>query len=293
MKGKLAIGLIFLLASCLNDNTTSTQVQLNKDIKEIDQYLADIGATNVIKDASGIRIVIHNLGDGISPNLENDLEIDYTGRLLSSGAIFDEGTWLQSAGETIVGWQIGLPMLPEGTSATLYIPSVYAYGRQGQQGGAVPIPGNANLIFDVEVVDVLMTAAQQTKLNSDINAINTYLGLEGITAEVHSSGLRYVIVEPGDGPTPGQFDQVVVNYTGKLIPNETQFESGTVSPSAAFSSRVANFINGWQIGLQLIQEGGKINVYIPSGLAYGTRANVSIPANSNLIFEIELVEVVE
>lgn len=89
------------------------------------------------------------------------------------------------------------------------------------------------------------------------------------------------------------YDQVKVNYTGEILPNEVEFGVGTVEPAANFSSRVCNFLQGWQIALPLIQEGGKMRLYIPSGLAYGNQTAGTIPPNSNLFFEIELVDVIE
>jgi FKBP-type peptidyl-prolyl cis-trans isomerase len=65
----------------------------------------------------------------------------------------------------------------------------------------------------------------------------------------------------------------------------------------AFDSRVANYIWAFQLGLQQMKKGGKATLYVPSRLAFGSAAftigNVDVPANSNLIFELELVDVFE
>ena len=290
MRGKFLIGLVIVLSACLDDTIISQSDQLQKDVAAIDKYLTDNGIL-AIKDASGLRMVVTQIGtDGLPPNAGNDIKVIYTGCLLSTGAVFDSNTALGKLGDYIPGWQIALPMLPEGSIATLYIPSVYAYGSQG----AGSIPPNANLIFDVELESVTPTAAQESKLASDGAAIDTYLASKNITTAVtHSSGLRYEILTPGSGTTPGMYDQVKVNYTGEILPNEVEFGVGTVEPAANFSSRVCNFLQGWQIALPLIQEGGKMRLYIPSGLAYGNQTAGTIPPNSNLFFEIELVDVIE
>jgi FKBP-type peptidyl-prolyl cis-trans isomerase FkpA len=74
-----------------------------------------------------------------------------------------------------------------------------------------------------------------------------------------------------------------VKYTGRLT-NGSVFDSST---GATFA--LANLITGWQQGIPYIGKGGKITLYLPPSLGYGSQASGSIPANSILIFEIELI----
>ena len=101
------------------------------------------------------------------------------------------------------------------------------------------------------------------------------------------SGLRYEILQPGHGhgPKPGQ--TVKVNYTGRLI-NGTVFDSTAFGPLDIDLDKV---IPGWTEGVQKINAGGKIRLYIPPALGYGDVATSGIPPNSTLIFEIELLEI--
>jgi FKBP-type peptidyl-prolyl cis-trans isomerase FkpA len=122
---------------------------------------------------------------------------------------------------------------------------------------------------------------------SEINAVQAYLGTNGIAATQHPSGLFYVIETSGAGATAGLCNAVTVNYVGKLT-NGTIFDQTTGSP-ATFT--LGQLIIGWQKGLPLIKPGGKIKLYIPPTLGYGPNANGPIPANSILIFEMELVAV--
>jgi FKBP-type peptidyl-prolyl cis-trans isomerase FklB len=104
------------------------------------------------------------------------------------------------------------------------------------------------------------------------------------------SGVQYKIIRRASGPSPKATDQVVVHYRGKLI-DGTQFDSSYDRGQPA-TFAVNQVIKGWTEGLQLMKTGAKWELYIPSELAYGTRgAGQSIPPNSTLIFEVELLEI--
>lgn len=109
--------------------------------------------------------------------------------------------------------------------------------------------------------------------------------------KVLPSGLQYKIIRKGTGKTPTADDKVKTRYRGTLI-NGTEFDSSYKRNQPAEFS-VKGVIKGWTEALQLMKEGGKWELYIPANLAYGERARQNIPANSTLIFEIELLEVVE
>lgn len=108
---------------------------------------------------------------------------------------------------------------------------------------------------------------------------------EGV--KVTASGLQYKVVAEGKGKTPTAADTVKVIYKGTTIDGKVFDEQ---KDPIAFP--LGGIIPGWTEGLQLMKEGGKIELYIPSELAYGEMgAGELIKPNSALIFEIELVEV--
>lgn len=141
---------VAILGSC-GDNELTSMEQLAKDISIIDKYLAD-NNIDAIEDPSGLRYSILVEGTGPKPKLSNTVVVNYTGKLFD-GTVFD-GTTTGPASfrliQLIEGWQIGFQLLPEGSTAKLYVPSGLGYGKTG--GG--PIPPNANLIFDVELIEV-------------------------------------------------------------------------------------------------------------------------------------------
>ena len=111
---------------------------------------------------------------------------------------------------------------------------------------------------------------------------------EGV--KVTESGLQYMIINPGSSKKPLATDRVTVHYSGKLL-NGTEFDS-SYSRGEPTTFPLNGVIPGWTEGLQLIGEGGKVKLFIPSELAYGDRgAGAAIGPNSTLIFEVELISI--
>ncbi len=102
------------------------------------------------------------------------------------------------------------------------------------------------------------------------------------------SGLVYHIIEAGKGLTPNPTDKVTVNYRGTLT-NGNEFDS-SYKRGEPTSFPLNGVIRGWTEGLQLIKEGGKIQLIIPSELAYGDRGPL---AHRTLVFDVELISVGE
>lgn len=113
---------------------------------------------------------------------------------------------------------------------------------------------------------------------------------EGI--KVTESGLQYEVLVSGKGDSPKASDNVEVHYTGKLI-DGTVFDS-SVERGVPASFGVTQVIPGWVEALQLMHEGDKWRLYIPSDLAYGPNgAGGVIGPNMTLIFDVELLRVIK
>ena len=105
-----------------------------------------------------------------------------------------------------------------------------------------------------------------------------------------ASGLQYKVIKEGSGAQPKATDMVTVNYRGTLI-DGTEFDSSFKRGQPA-TFPVNGVIKGWTEALQLMRQGSKYQLFIPSNLAYGERAmGADIGPNSTLIFEVELQEV--
>lgn len=105
-----------------------------------------------------------------------------------------------------------------------------------------------------------------------------------------ASGLQYKVTQQGTGKQPTASSVVTVHYTGKLLDGKV-FDS-SVERGEPIEFPLNQVIPGWTEGLQLMKEGGKATLYIPSGLAYGEQGVPgTIPANSTLVFDVELIKV--
>lgn len=124
----------------------------------------------------------------------------------------------------------------------------------------------------------------EDQTEADRMKIEQYLADNNLTATRHESGIYYNISTPGTGANPNLSSVVTVKYKGYLT-NNNVFDQST----AGIQFALANLIPGWQIGIPLLKKGGKGTFYIPSELGYGSSGQGSIPANSVLIFDIELV----
>ena len=104
------------------------------------------------------------------------------------------------------------------------------------------------------------------------------------------TGLQYRVLREGDGDSPGAADKVKVHYAGRLI-DGTEFDSSYKrgDPTEFGLNQV---IKGWTEGLQLMKVGAKYEFFIHPNIAYGARPRPTIPANSVLIFEVELLDIV-
>lgn len=161
-----------------------------------------------------------------------------------------------------------------------------------------------NLQFSMQELQTLaqgadaMFRAKQTEVQNEQASTNIAEG-EAYLAEnankegvvVTESGLQYEVLTEGEGASPTSDDTVKVHYEGRLL-DGTVFDSSYArnEPAVFPLSRV---ISGWTEGVQLMKEGSKFRFHIKPELAYGERSTGKITANSTLIFDVELIEVVQ
>lgn len=134
---------------------------------------------------------------------------------------------------------------------------------------------------------LVMASCAKDQFDIDQEIIEEYVADNSLDAEKTDSGLWYVINDPGTGARPTLQDEVTVHYKGYLTNGNIFDQTG----SQPISFPLANVIKGWQEGIPLFMEGGNGILIIPSNLGYGSRRAGSIPPNSVLVFDVELVSV--
>lgn len=146
-----------------------------------------------------------------------------------------------------------------------------------------------------EILRTFFTKRHEEMLAKNLKAQKDFLEenakKEGV--QTTASGLQYKIVRMGFGEKPKATDEVEVNYKGTLIDGR-EFDS-SYKRNESIKFPLNRVIPGWTEGLQLLPEGGKIMLYIPSELAYGDKSMPGsiIEPNSTLIFEIELIKIIK
>lgn len=160
------------------------------------------------------------------------------------------------------------------------------------------------MVYNVEALD-LKTPEQVDKENAEKEAaqiakdekdLNDYFKAHNVTPTKTATGLYYLITEAGTGEKPQVGQQVTVNYTGKTL-NGKVFDSNMDSAfhhvqPFTFPLGHNRVIKGWDEGIALLKKGEKATLYIPSRYAYGVQSPTpDIPANSVLIFDVELVDI--
>jgi len=192
-----------------------------------------------------------------------------------------------------LGYQFGQSLKNQGVDINL---DVYNSGIKDALGGKEPQMSQEEIRAAITGLQQRLQAARQKELK-EMAAKNIEEGKkfleenqkkEGI--KTLPSGLQYKVLTEGSGKMPKADDTVTVNYKGTLI-DGTEFDSPYKRGQPA-SFQVNGVIKGWTEALQLMKEGSKWQLFIPLDLAYGERgAGRTIPPNSTLIFEVELISV--
>jgi len=281
-----------------------------EEMTGLQEYVTKNNIT-VQPSTTGIYYLETKKGNGKSAVKDGYVTAHYTVYLLSGEKLFST----VERGEPVdfkfgsqfenKGFQEVISMMREGGKANAIVPSAMAFGARG--AGSV-VPPFSTLYYEVELIKI-MTNDEFEKKQADKNAkqqaeaaqkekgegaaIQKYLKDNNITpTTILPSGLIYVEKQAGSGPKPLDGKKVKVQYTGKLL-DGTEFDS-SIKRGQPYEFPLGRraVIEGWDLGIALMKEGGKATLIIPSKLAYQDKAQGDvIKPFSTLVFDVELVEV--
>lgn len=233
-----------------------------------------------VKTGSGLEYTITEKGNGKKAQIGDKVFVHYTGKL-TNDTVFDSSvgkgqpfSFKLGAGQVIKGWDEAFQILQVGDKATIKFGPELGYGERAMG----KIPANATLIFDVELVDV-------------VEGIRPY-DVKGKDTVKTPSGLQYILIQANKaGEAAVNETRVVANYSayfkdGKMF--DSSFDRN--QPLKATIGKGQLFA-GLNEGLSLMHKGEKARMIIPSKLAFGEQGNGPIPANTDIIFDVELVDV--
>jgi FKBP-type peptidyl-prolyl cis-trans isomerase len=194
----------------------------------------------------------------------------------------------------------GLTLLTVGDSASFLINADSLFTKTFGAPRPAFIDSSSFLSFTVKVISTTTDAAlkaeelkaEKENAMKENEVIAKYIADKQMTPSKSSSGLMYVISEPGTGEQAQAGKTVKVHYTGRLL-DGTKFDSSLDrNEPIEFKLGQGMVIKGWDEGIALLKVGGKALLIIPSDLAYGSRgAGGGIPPFSPFTFEVELVSV--
>jgi len=263
---------IIVVTACNNDSGVQT---MESGIKYQDELPGE-GRTA----QNGDLISIHFMGWIIqdSTNLYSDWSADSTrmSYLIGNSYIRNQAVkFVLGEGAFIKGTDEGILGMKAGGKRTIIIPSQLAYGEKG----VGPVPPNADLKVFVELVEL------KDRIQVEMWDLGT---VEPTSTE---SGLKYIIVEEGEGANAEAGNVVTVHYSG-FLEDGTKFDSSVEKDEPiTFALGNKQVIPGWDEGITYMNKGSKARLFVPPPLAYGDIEVGKIPASSTLIFDVELIDI--
>lgn len=249
---------------------------------EPDVFPADLNKLKWSDKGKGLKIYDEKVGSGKPAMIGTNLKVHYTGWLVSGrkfGSSKDMGKPFEvvlGAGKMIKGWEQGLDGMREGGVRWLRVSPSMGYGASA----FTMIPPNSTLVFRVELVESLVDPEIAAKMDF-------FPDTTTLTFEHGSEGLRYAVIQKGEGEPARVGANVKVHYTGWLT-NGYKFDSSRDRDQAfAFPLGGGRVIRGWDLGVAGMLPGEKRILIIPPGLGYGSRGAGPIPGGATLIFAVE------
>lgn len=225
------------------------------------------------------------VGDGLEAVLDDNITVIYLGALASNGEIIEVGDRetfglsFENA-NLLEGWVEGLPGMRVGGVRRLFVPASLAYGSLGSPD--LGIPADADMVYDFELVGLADSGVEPVSIIEDFTPTSERLAELVIEDTVEGQSGRAVVGG----------DTVTVHYVGALMSDGTVFDS-SFSRGVPATFSLDGVIVGWREGLVGMKVGGQRRLLIPAEKAYGSSGTPGIPPDSDLVFDVELIEIID
>ncbi len=232
---------------------------------------------------SGLVYTVLRQGEGPQPSRGDMVRVHYTG-MLADGTVFDSSydrsqpvEFQMGSGQVISGWEEGIALLREGSKASFIIPPDLGYGDTGFG----MVPENETLTFEVELLEVYTPERiEEETVEPTMPARET------------ASGVKYSLTQQGEGIRLEEEMHVSLHYTGYIdAADQVKFDSSyDRDQPLRFILGRKMVIPGLDDALTHLRVGDRARIWVPHALAYGSQGRGPIPPESDLIFDVEVID---
>jgi hypothetical protein len=244
--------------------------------------------------------------DGVQPKIDQVLIIDLVYTTESGDTLFSSmqqnRTYMRTLNNPAhPGGSIedALSMMHVGDSAVFRI-DAYNFYKYSEHQEILPkiVNKGDKLLFYIRLKEIVLTDDFSTQLVSkyhsseemELELLDAYLERTNVNTPPINKGLYFVSLEKGYGKRPAKGDVLKVHYSGSFIDGKP-FDSSYGKNPYSFVMGSGQVIEGWEIGIAMMQEGESARLIIPSSLAYGAEGKGEILPYSTLVFDVELISV--
>ena len=267
--------------------------------KALEDYVA-ANSISVTPESSGVYIIPLEKGKGRCPVKGEKVELDFAAYLLNGqpvGSTFDSPdkfSFVLGEGYTIQGWEEIVPKMHLGERVKAIIPFDLAYGEHSVGS----IPAYANLVYDIKLLKITTAEELQKQAEEDMKALKAdsekafldYLKVNNIT-DYTPSGLFYAKLVTTDGKQPQEGQTARIKFVASYIDGTPLGNSDQLGEYYDVEFGKGTVLKGLEEGIGLMKVGEKARFVLPYTLAYGANTYGNIPAYSNLVFDVELLDV--
>ncbi len=250
--------------------------------------------------SSGVYIILVEKGKGSCPVTGDKVELDFEAFLLdgtSVGSTYGQDeklSFVLGEGNTLPGWEEVVPLMHLGERVRAIMPFEMAYGEH-QVGD---IPAYSNLVYDIKLLKITSKEELDKQAAAEKEALKTqseqafwdYLKANDIT-EYTANGLFFKKLTTTEGAKPEVGQTVRIKYVAKYLDGTELGSSDQLGEFYEMEYGKGAVLKGLEEGVGLMRVGEKARFVMPYTLAYGDNPYNNIPAYSNLVFDVELLEI--